>query len=338
MSNLILLLISLLIVVFMLKFEGFIIPIIKLAAIIILIIISVFTLKFAFRDIYMLNDKNIVPVYENNDFSSSIHYQSIGNNHMLIKSGRDFYKIYSLSYLPFKGYVANGNLVSKMGFMDELKVKLILISPLIFIFFIMLSERKYYQNISFMKKRLLSRRDKSYIEASVLAEIKDLRERIEVAKTRKNEFKDLEIEVNKLSDKIKEEELRKYLDKLKEDIDEIKAESGFKTEFGKKLDLCNDFIEESLLRLDYDDFDIAIMTFNNGVENHLKGQLNSDEKLSQLVKDAHKKNIIDYDMMYDLNWIVNMRMDYMKNKKEIFPDIARMRKLIHRFNEFIEVI
>ncbi len=335
MSNLILLLISLLIVVFMLKFEGFIMPIIKLAMIVILIIISVFTLKFAFRDIYVLNDKNIVPVYGRNDFSSSIHYQNIGNNHMLIKSGRDFYKIYSLSYPPFKGYAANGNLVSEMGFMDELKVKLILISPLIFIFFIMLSERKYYQNVSFMKKRLLSRRDKSYIEASVLAEIKDLRERIEVAKTRKNEFKDLEIEVNKLSDKIKEEELRKYLDKLKEDIDEIKAESGFKTEFGKKLDLCNNFIEESLLRLDYDDFDIAIMTFNNGVENHLKGKLNSDEKLSQLVKDAHQNNIIDYDMMYDLNWIVNMRMDYMKNKKEIFPDIARMRKLIHRFSEFI---
>ncbi|MCK4524232.1 hypothetical protein KAU15_04825, partial [candidate division WOR-3 bacterium] len=220
MSNLILLLVSMFIIVLMLKFEGFIMPIIKLAMIVILIIISVFTLKFAFGNIYMLNDKNIVPVYESNDFSSSIHYQSISNNHMLIKSGRDFYKIYSLSYPPFKGYAANGNLVSEMGFMDELKVKLILVSPLIFIFFIMLSERKYYQNVSFMKKRLLSRRDKSYIEASVLAEIKDLRERIEVAKTRKNEFKDLEIEVNKLSDKIKEEELRKYLDKLKKDIDE----------------------------------------------------------------------------------------------------------------------
>lgn len=335
MSNLILLLISILIISFMIRLERFIIPIIKLAMIVILIIISVFTLKFAFQDIYVLNDQSIVPVYESNDFSSSIQYNNISNNHMLIKSGKDFFKIYLLSYPAFKGYVANGNLVSKMGFMDELKIKLILISPLIFIFFIMLSERKYYHNVSLIRKRLLSKKDKSYIEASVLAEIKSLRERIEIVKTRKTEFKDLEIEVNKLSDKIKEEELQKYLNKLKEDINEIKAESGFKTEFGKKLDLCNDFIEESLLRLDYDDFDIAIMTFNNGVENHLKGKLNSKENLSQLVKDAHQHNIIDYDMMYDLNWIVNMRMDYMKNKKEIYPDIARMRKLLNRFGEFI---
>ena len=158
---------------------------------------------------------------------------------------------------------------------------------------------------------------------------------ISVSKNINNVFKDLEIEVNRLSARVKEEELRKYLDKLKDDIDEIKAESGFKTEFGKKLDLCNGFIEESLLRLDYDDFDIAVMTFNNGVKNHLKGKLNSDEKTSQLVKDAHKENIIDYDMMYDLNWIVNMRNDYLKNKKDIFPDIARIRKIMNGFRELI---
>lgn len=257
---------------------------------------------------------------------------SISNTDIIIK--RDYaYHVYSMTIPPYRGYTLYNEGIHRMQLGRELLIKTVLLLPLVLLIFVVFGERNTLAGIINIERMHLRHREKMYIDHSVASVMKSLRENIEKLRTSRNEFERVNEQIILLEKRVQDEEMKQYLETLKSEYETIMDNSQFKTEFSTQLSQCSNYVEEALLRLDFNDISIAINVFLRGLREDLMKITGDDDSLRELVKTAHEKHGLNYDVMYNLNWLINLDHDYLKHKKDIFPDIARIRKIFNDYEE-----
>lgn len=295
-----------------------------------LLLLTVFiaSLSIVFCDMYESSESHILL----KDASGKRVNISISNADIIIK--RNYaYHVYSMTVPPYRGYTLYNNSIRRMQLGRELLIKTILLLPLVLLIFVIFGEQNILAGIMHIERMNLRHRDKMYIDHSVASVMKSLRENIEKLRTRRNEFERVNEQIILLEKRVQDEEMKQYLKTLKSEYETIMDNSQFKTEFSSQLSQCSNYVEEALLRLDFNDISIAINVFLRGLESDLTKMTGEENTLRELVKTAHEKHILNYDMMYNLNWLINLDHDYLKHKNDIFPDIARIRKIFNDYKE-----
>ncbi len=307
------------------RFSWIFIPLFRVLLACVLIVLSVYSFTLIFNDFYECRFPNT----ELKMRDGEMYYHNNKNTDIIIKKNYIFH-IYSLNIPPYAGYTVKDDNIYRMTMGREVLFKLILILPFIFFILLALMEKKYYR-IHLSGWNLMKHNEKMYIHHSIAVMIKELKEEIESLRNRKEDFIRVENQLNKLSDRVNEEEHIDTINKMKDDMNIMKEEFYANTVFGEKMRKCSDFAQESILRLDYGDIDIAVSVFNRGLKRDLESRFERKGDVRDFIKMAHQGHIIDYDMMYDLNWIVNLRADLSRVKKDIYPDISRMRNTINNY-------
>lgn len=268
------------------------------------------------------------------DTSGNVFDVKLTRTDIIIK--KDYtYHVYSMTIPPYRGYTLYNESIHRMALGRELLVKTLLLLPLILLIFIVFGEQNSIANVMHIERMRLRHRDKMYIDHSVAAVMKSLRENIERLKTRRDEFDKVNEQINMLEQRVRDDETKQYLQGLKEEYRTIMDDSQFKTAFSAQLARCGDYVEEAILRLDFNDISIAVSVFLAGLKADLIKMTGAEHTLRELVKTAHEQHMIDYDLMYNLNWLVNLDHDYLRHKQDIFPDIARIRKTFSDYNRNI---
>lgn len=315
------------IIAVLLKWSRFFDVILKTGAGIILILVFINLIPIVFTSYYQLDAGTSVMVYEKPNRYSNYSTVNIPEKHLLAKQGKLFYKYYGFSSGLSTGYVYYNAEIDEMPLNRSILMRLLLTSP-VFILLIIIFGTGYRPGMSDIYGNIMNYRERLYVDGAVIREIRDLRTRIEDMRVDKETFDSIRAELNKVKEKTSDIEVLKDVKNMEIEVDRLVVQYGLGEDFTRKLLTCRDFIEESLLRLDYDDYRIAIQVFNEGMRKRLKARFETQEEdYRELIMYAFRSGVIDIDKKQDLLWVMNL--DAMALKERLgAKDKARVRLTI----------
>lgn len=321
------LMVSAVLAAILIKWSRFFDVILKTAAGIILILLFVNLIPVVFASYYQLNTGTSVLLYEKPNRYSDYSTVNIPEKHVLAKHSNLFYRYYGFDSGLRTGYVYYNAEIDEMPLNRSMLVRLLLTSP-VFLLLIIIFGSGYRPGMSDIYGNIMNYRERLYVDGAVIREIRDLRTRIEDMRVDKETFDSIRAELNKVKEKTSDIEVLKDVKNMEIEVDRLVVQYGLGEDFTRKLLTCRDFIEEALLRLDYDDYRIAIQVFNEGMRKKLKARFETtEEKYRELIMYAFRNGVIDIDMKQDLLWVMNL--DAMALKERLGPkDKARLRLTI----------
>jgi len=306
--------------------------IVNIIFIIILVIVNIVFFPILFADLYEMKDSAILYTsVENNMDFTVIEREGI---HFIERAQPGKYRYTGLSNGFKRGFIKSEDIKGRLSNPEEFAMKLLLTIPSLMIYLLFLSIGLISYDLKSIKG-FIPLRERMYIDSTVIREIKSLRTELEEMRVRKNRLERIKNRIEELREMTLNDEIIKQLDELSQERKELYKESGF-TNFRNRLNMCKNFAQEGLLRLDFEDYEGAVRIVKEGFYEYFSKRFEDELSHKELNDYLHKAKVIDYDMRIDLNWLNNLRGDLNKKENKQYIDETRLRKIFANMDRLLE--
>lgn len=221
----------------------------------------------------------------------------------------EYLRFIGLKRLTREGYVKKYSGTIKLTGDKSAKIKMLFFIPYMLILLVILYIIEPLKLLGLRREKehpavkVEKRKEPDELETSITV----LKKKLEAERIRYSEYISLQDEIDKLKEITYDHVLSGQIDNIEQKLKRLKEKSGYHGDLEKRLAECRDFIDEAVLRVEFDDFKGAVNSVQKNLHTFLTGISGGDGETKDVVEAEYRNRVINFELRQDLIWFINLR-------------------------------